>query len=198
MANLPLYPLKFEPIYKEKIWGGNKLRTHLKKDFGDLKNCGESWEISGVNGDLSVVSLGELKGSNLPDLIERYKSELVGNKVYNAFGNEFPLLVKFIDANDDLSIQVHPNDEVATKRHNSFGKTEMWYIIQSDEGSTLYTGFSQQVTKEQFKKYSYQNEKVLDVLNKDTVKKWRCLFPPFRSYSQHWQGNIISRNPTDF
>ncbi len=168
MANPILYPLKFDPIFKEKIWGGNKIRTLLNKDYGSLTNCGESWEISGVAGDLSVVSAGELKGRSLPDLIDEYGPKLVGRQVYQEFGNKFPLLVKFIDADDDLSIQVHPNDEIAKERHNSFGKTEMWYIIQSDPGSTLYTGFSEKVSKDQFRDYS-QSNRVLDILNKESV-----------------------------
>ncbi len=177
MSNPTLYPLKFEPIYKDKIWGGNKIRTYLNKDFGVLNNCGESWEISGVKGDLSVVSQGELKGMVLPDLINIYRSELVGENVYKTFGDQFPLLVKFIDANDDLSIQVHPNDEIAYERHTSFGKTEMWYIIQSDPGALLYIGFSELVTKEQFHEYPKSN-RVLTVLNKELVSKGDVYFLP--------------------
>jgi mannose-6-phosphate isomerase len=137
-----LYPLKFKTIYKDKIWGGHKIETYLHKDFGDLPNCGETWEISGVKSDVSVVDGGALDGESLADLLEQYKDELVGKKVYDHFGNIFPLLIKFIDANDDLSIQVHPNDELAKKRHNSFGKTEMWYVIEADPGSSLITGFN--------------------------------------------------------
>ncbi len=177
MANPILYPLKFEPIFKEKIWGGNKIRTHLNKDYGPLNNCGESWEISGVEGNFSVVALGELKGRFLPDLIDTYGSSLVGDSVYKAFGNEFPLLVKFIDANDDLSIQVHPSDEIAKERHNSFGKTEMWYIIESDPGATLYTGFSESVTKNELQEYSLSG-RVLKVLNKESATSDDVFFLP--------------------
>lgn len=177
MANPTLYPLKFEPIYKEKIWGGNKIRTHLNKDYGTLSNCGESWEISGVKGDLSVVASGELKGKSLPDVIDTYGADLVGDSVHKKFGNEFPLLVKFIDANDDLSIQVHPSDEIAKERHNSFGKTEMWYIIQSDPGATLYNGFSEPVTKDQLRQYSTSDE-ILKILNKESVKSGDVYFLP--------------------
>ena len=142
-----LYPLKFKTIFKDKIWGGNKIKTYLGKDFSPLPNCGETWEISGVKSDVSIVDNGPLKGESLPDILEQFKGELAGNKVYEKFGNEFPILVKFIDANDDLSIQVHPNDELAKKRHNSFGKTEMWYVIQADPGSTLISGFNQTVNE---------------------------------------------------
>src|ERR1700743_1505219 len=132
-----LYPLKFKTIYKDKIWGGQKIKTYLHKDFGNLPNCGETWEISGVKSDVSVVADGDLQDRSLADLLEEYKDQLVGKKVYDHFGNIFPLLVKFIDANDDLSIQVHPNDELAKKRHNSFGQTEMWYVMEADPASTL-------------------------------------------------------------
>ena len=148
-----LYPLKFTPICKDKIWGGNKLHDILNKEFPELPNCGESWEISGVQNDISVVSNGFLKGNNLEELIEVYMGDLVGEKVYEKFGTEFPLLVKFIDANDDLSIQVHPNDEMAMERHDSFGKTEMWYVVQADPGAKLITGFNRKVTKEQYLEY---------------------------------------------
>src|SRR4051794_20917298 len=112
-----LYPLKFNPIFKDKIWGGNKIKTILGKDFSPLPNCGETWEISGIRGEESIVSEGDLKGTDLSMLIFKYKERLVGERVFKNFGNQFPVLVKFLDANEDLSIQVHPNDELATKRH---------------------------------------------------------------------------------
>ena len=130
---MSLYPLKFTPILKDKIWGGNKLKTVLNKDFSPLPNAGESWEISGVEGDISVVSNGFLAGNNLEELIEIYMGDLVGDPVYEQFGVEFPLLIKFIDANDVLSIQVHPDDELSKERHNAYGKTEMWYVIEADK-----------------------------------------------------------------
>ena len=142
-----LYPIKFKPIYKDKIWGGNKIKTILEKDFSPLSNCGESWEISGVQGDMSIVANGFLKGNNLEEIIEIYMDELVGDKVYDKFGIEFPLLIKFIDANDVLSIQVHPDDELAKERHNAFGKTEIWYVIQADNNAEIITGFNKKVNK---------------------------------------------------
>ena len=117
-----LYPLKFETIFKDKIWGGNKIKSVLGKDYSPLPNCGETWEISGVNGNISIIKEGALKGKNLKTLIREYKGELIGNRIYKKYGDDFPLLIKFIDANDDLSIQVHPNDELGMKRHKSFGK----------------------------------------------------------------------------
>lgn len=172
-----LYPFKFKTIYKDKIWGGQKIRTFLHKDFGSLPNCGETWEISGVKSDVSVVANGELAGQSLAALVEEHQGQLVGKKVYERFGNEFPLLVKFIDAADDLSIQVHPNDELAKKRHNSFGKTEMWYVIEADPGSTLISGFNQQVS-EQVYLDKFNSGHLTDILNREDVKAGDVFFLP--------------------
>lgn len=172
-----LYPLKFKTIYKDKIWGGNKIKTYLGKDFSPLPNCGETWEISGVKSDVSIVDNGSLKGESLPAILERFKGELAGNKVYDKFGNEFPLLVKFIDANDDLSIQVHPDDELAKQRHNSFGKTEMWYVIQADPGSTLISGFNQTVNEEIYLE-KLNSGRLSDILNKEQVEDGDVFFLP--------------------
>jgi len=172
-----LYPLKFKTIYKDKIWGGQKIKTYLHKDFGSLPNCGETWEISGVKSDVSVVANGELEGQSLADLLDKYQDQLVGKKVYDHFGNIFPLLVKFIDANDDLSIQVHPNDELAKKRHNSFGKTEMWYVIEADPGSTLISGFNQKVN-EQIYVDKLNSGHIMDILNREDVSAGDVFFLP--------------------
>ncbi len=172
-----LYPLKFKTIYKDKIWGGQKIKTYLHKDFGDLPNCGETWEISGVKSDVSVVDGGALSGESLADLLVQYKDELVGKKVYERFGNEFPLLVKFIDANDDLSIQVHPNDELAKKRHNSFGKTEMWYVIEADPGSSLISGFNKDVDQDEYVE-KLNSGHLTDILNREEVKAGDVFFLP--------------------
>ena len=174
---LSLYPLKFKTIYKDKIWGGQKIKTYLHKDFGNLPNCGETWEISGVKSDVSVVANGELEGESLAELLEKYQDKLVGKKVYDHFGNIFPLLVKFIDANDDLSIQVHPNDELAKRRHNSFGKTEMWYVIEADRGSTLISGFNQQVN-EQVYVDKLNSGHIMDILNREDVSAGDVFFLP--------------------
>ncbi|WP_138993589.1 type I phosphomannose isomerase catalytic subunit [Larkinella sp. C7] len=172
-----LHPLTFETIFKDKIWGGQKIKTVLGKDFSPLPNCGETWEISGVSGNISVVAEGPLKGQSLQELLAHYKDELVGKHVYERFGNEFPLLVKFIDANDDLSIQVHPNDELAKKRHNSFGKTEMWYILAADEGATLNSGFNREVTKDEYVKAVADNT-LMDLLNIEPVSAGDVFFLP--------------------
>ena len=172
-----LYPLKFKTIFKDKIWGGQKIKSYLHKDFGNLPNCGETWEISGVKSDVSVVNGGALDGESLADLLEQYQDQLVGKKVYDHFGNIFPILVKFIDANDDLSIQVHPNDELAKKRHNSFGKTEMWYIIESDPGSTLIAGFNKEMTEQTYLE-AFNSGHLMDVLNRETAKEGDVFFLP--------------------
>src|SRR6201996_2736725 len=172
-----LYPLKFKTIYKDKIWGGQKIKTYLHKDFGNLPNCGETWEISGVKSDVSVVAEGALAGESLAELVEKHKGELVGKKVYAHFGNTFPLLVKFIDAADDLSIQVHPNDELAKKRHNSFGKTEMWYVIEADPGSTLIAGFNKETNQQEYVD-KLNSGHLTDILNKEDVKAGDVFFLP--------------------
>lgn len=172
-----LYPLKFKTIFKDKIWGGHKIKTVLGKDVGDLPNCGETWEISGVKGNESVVSEGPLKGKSLPQLIEEFKGELVGESVYQQFGDEFPLLIKFIDANEDLSIQVHPDDALAKKRHNSFGKTEMWYVFQADKGATLITGFNQPVTKESYLN-AFESGELMSILNREQATEGDVFFLP--------------------
>ncbi len=172
-----LYPLKFIPICKEKIWGGNKLKELLNKEYPGLPNCGESWEISGVQNDISVVSNGFLKGNSLEELIEVYMGDLVGEKAYEKFGTEFPLLVKFIDANDNLSIQVHPNDELSMERHDAFGKTEMWCVVQADPGSKLISGFNRKIDKEGYLKY-FKNGQLEEILNYEEVKEGDVFFMP--------------------
>ena len=170
------YPIKFESILKEKIWGGEKLTKLLKKD-SDKNNIGESWEISDVQGDISVVNNGVLKGKTLKELLEKYKGALVGEKIYQQFGDQFPLLIKYIDAKEPLSIQLHPNDELAKKRHNSFGKTEMWYVIQADEGGNLIVGFKKEVSKEEYVTH-LKNKTLKDILNTDEVKEGDIYFIP--------------------
>lgn len=172
-----LYPLKFKTIFKDKIWGGEKIKTVLGKDFGDLPNCGETWEISGINGDISEVSEGRLGGKLLTELIQEYKAELVGDAIYKNYQNEFPLLIKFIDANDDLSIQVHPDDALAKKRHNSFGKTEMWYVLHADEGASLISGFNQTLTKSQYLEY-FESGRLDEILNREQAVKDDVFFLP--------------------
>lgn len=171
-----LYPLKFKTILKERIWGGDKLKTLLGKK-GKCNLCGESWEISAVQGDVSIVENGFLKGNDLQEIIEIYMGDLVGDTVYDRFGLEFPLLIKFIDANDDLSIQVHPDDKLAMERHQSFGKTEMWYVMEANPGSTLISGFSKDIDQEKYLQH-IENNSLQGILNKISVTKGDTFFIP--------------------
>lgn len=175
MSNI-LYPLKFSPVYKTKIWGGNKFEKLFKRK-GIPRHSGESWEVSGVEGDLSVVSNGFLKGNNLDELIEVYMGDLVGDSVYETFGNSFPLLVKFIDASDDLSVQVHPGDELAWERHNCPGKTEMWYVIHAEEDSKLVVGLNRKLSKEEYVS-AVENGGLHDMLNILKVENGDVFFVP--------------------
>ncbi|MCB0399573.1 MAG: class I mannose-6-phosphate isomerase [Winogradskyella sp.] len=172
--NKQLYPLKFHPILKDKIWGGEKLSKQLKKPSSS-KNLGESWEISTVPGDISEVVNGEFKSQNLQDLLELYKGDLIGDKNYKRFGNSFPLLIKFIDAKQDLSIQLHPDDDLAKARHNSFGKTEMWYVMQADKDANLIVGFNQKIDKEIYLKH-LEEKTLTQILNFDKVKEGDTYF----------------------
>lgn len=169
-----IYPIKFTPILQQKIWGGNKLISGFNKK-SDLSNIGESWELSGVDSYISKVANGHFKGKLLTELIERYKGSLVGEKIYTKFGNEFPLLFKFIDAADDLSIQLHPNDVLAKERHSSFGKTEMWYVLSAEKDSKLYAGFNKKINQKEYLTY-FKNGKILDVIHIDKVQKGDAFF----------------------
>jgi mannose-6-phosphate isomerase len=172
-----LYPLKFEPVLKEKVWGGNALVSRFnKKSNGSLK-IGESWELSAVTDNLSVISNGFLAGNNIEELIEVYLGDITGDSVYEKFGNEFPLLIKFIEAREDLSIQVHPGNSLAKERHQAYGKTEMWYILESEKGSKLYSGFNEGVTKEMYEE-SLINGKLSELLNVESVEAGDTFFTP--------------------
>ena len=173
-----LYPLKFRPRLKERIWGGTKLlaKKHTRVDKSKL--YGESWDISCVKRDLSVVSNGLLKGNNLQELIEVYMGDLVGDKIFEKFGLEFPLLIKTLDCNDVLSVQVHPDDELAEERHNSFGKTEMWYVTACEPGASIYIGFSDpEITREKYLD-AVSGGYLPQLLNKVEVKAGDAFFIP--------------------
>ncbi|MEE4178315.1 MAG: type I phosphomannose isomerase catalytic subunit [Bacteroides sp.] len=172
-----LYPLKFQPVYKDKVWGGTRLKSLLGKDFSPLPNCGESWELFAFSKDSSVVRNGFLSGNTLPEVIEVYMGDLVGDKVFEQFGEEFPLLVKFIDTNDYLSVQVHPDDALGMKRHNSYGKTEMWYIIDAEPGAEIISGFNREVERETLRRHIEQNT-LRDIMVAKPVKKGDVLYLP--------------------
>lgn len=169
-----LYPLKFHPILKQKIWGGNKLKTALKKP-SENGSIGESWEISTVDDEISIVSNGELAGTNLMELIKLYKGDLLGNKVYAKFKNQFPLLIKIIDAKEDLSVQVHPDDKFAKRRHNSLGKTEMWYVMQADKDAKLIVGFNKKTNKTEYQNY-LRKERIEELLNYEEIVRGDSYF----------------------
>jgi len=171
-----LYPLKFTPIFKEKIWGGNKLITYLNKNI-EGNNIGESWELSGVENSVSVVANGDLAGVSLAELVNKYKANLLGVKVFSEFGYNFPLLVKFIDARDDLSVQVHPNNFQALEACNSIGKTEMWYVCQADENSQLIAGLTEEFNPDKFIS-SIDDGTFMDLMNVETVDTGDAFFIP--------------------
>lgn len=169
-----LYPLKFKPILKERLWGGTKLKDVLNKPI-ESDITGESWELSGVVGDISEVSNGRLEGISLQELMDDQGEALLGKSVVERFGKEFPILIKFIDAKQDLSIQLHPNDELAKERHNSFGKTEMWYIMDADPGAKLIVGFNKDVEKQEYVK-SIEDGTLTDLMNYEEVGEGDTFF----------------------
>ncbi|PIF60557.1 type I phosphomannose isomerase catalytic subunit [Flavobacterium sp. 11] len=171
---MKFYPLQFEPILKERIWGGEKLKTLLNKPITSTIT-GESWELSTVEGDISVVANGEWKGKSLTDIINDSPDEILGTEVHARFGKQFPLLFKYLDAREDLSIQVHPNDELAKKRHNSFGKTEMWYIMQADDDARIIVGFKEKSNASEYLE-NLENKTLLSILDDVKVKSGDVFF----------------------
>ncbi len=185
-----MYPLKFNPILKSTIWGGEKIIPY-KEIESQQALVGESWELSGVSSNESVVANGEFAGMTLPQLIERDGAGLLGKANYERFGLEFPLLVKFIDARQDLSIQVHPDDVLAGKRHNSKGKTEMWYVVSADEGAHLRSGFSRKVTADEYVA-SVENDTITDLLSDYSVKPGDVFFLPAGRIHSIGAGSFIA------
>ena len=169
-------PFKFKSLLKQTLWGGQRIAA-LKNMDCNLENVGESWEISGVTNHETVVDGGPYQGKKLNELMEELKERLVGKDNYKRFGNEFPLLIKFIDAAQPLSIQVHPNDEVAHKLGEKHGKTEMWYMMKSDPDASLLIGLKQKITPEQYKAM-VENDTIVDVIDHYNVKEGDCFFLP--------------------
>lgn len=167
---------KFEPLLKQTLWGGDKIIPFKHLD-AQLENVGESWEISGVKDNETIVANGSEKGKTLNQLVREQKDKLVGKENYERFGDEFPLLIKFIDARQDLSIQVHPTDEIAHRQGKSRGKTEMWYALDSDAGAQLYNGLKQQITPEQYKEM-VENDTITDALARYEVHEGDVFFIP--------------------
>lgn len=168
--------LKFKPLLKQTIWGGDKI-IPFKKLSESLDNVGESWEISGVKDNETIVADGPLEGKSLNTVVEEMGAKLVGHDNYKRFGNEFPLLIKFIDARDDLSIQVHPTDEIAVRQGRKRGKTEMWYLMASDPGAKLYSGLKCEITPDQYKDM-VENDTICDALAQYEVKEDDVFFLP--------------------
>jgi len=176
MNSSMLYPLIFKPIFKEIIWGGTDILP-FKGLPADTRKIGESWELSHVEGNYSEVANGSLTGKTIDELAEEYGARLLGKQVFERSGKTFPLLIKFIDARDNLSIQVHPDDALAAKRHNSFGKTEMWYVVKASPEAALYSGFSQQISPEEYVRRVEDNT-ITDVLKKYNVQAGDVFFLP--------------------
>ena len=184
-----MYPLKFEPFLRPMIWGGEKIAAYKGVETS-VRSIGESWELSGVAGHESIVAEGPCKGVSLPELIDRYGAELVGKSNYERFGNEFPLLVKFIDAREDLSIQVHPDDRLAWERHRMHGKTEMWYVLDCEPGAFLYYGFNHEISREELEE-RIRNNTLTEVLNAVPVKKGDCFFIPSGTLHAICKGVVV-------
>ena len=172
-----LYPLKFKPIFKDKIWGGRKIKEVLGMDYGPLPNCGEVWLLSGIWDEQSEIVNGDFCGDEINDLVETFMGDLVGESVFDKYGEQFPLLLKIIDANDWLSVQVHPDDELAEKRGLGNGKTEMWYVMQADKDAELVMGFNREMTRMDYVNVLKDNT-LQSVLNHEQVKKDDVFFIP--------------------
>jgi mannose-6-phosphate isomerase len=172
-----LYPLKFRPVFDDRMWGGEKIRTHMGLDFSPKARCAEAWVLSGYEGRQTTVSNGFLEGNEINELVEVYMDDLVGGKVFENTGDTFPLLIKFIDSREWLSIQVHPDDELAAKRGLPNGKTEMWYVIDADEKAQLISGFSRKVSQKQYLEH-LQKKSLPEILNFEKVAAGDVFFMP--------------------
>lgn len=184
-----LYPIKFKPIYKPKVWGGEKIKN-LKSVKKTPDNCGESWEISALQGDLSVVANGFLKDNTIEEIIEVYMGEIVGDEIFDNFGYEFPLLIKIIEAKENLSIQVHPNDELAAERHNARGKSEVWYVLESEKGAKLISGFCKNTNSNEFFD-AIEKEDFENLLNIVETKAGEVYYIPAGRVHSLGEGNLI-------
>lgn len=186
-----LYPIIFEPICMEKVWGGNKLVKLLNKQVDEHKPYGESWEIAQLGEIDSFVENGFLKGNTLSEIIEIYMNELLGDQVYLKYGEEFPLLFKFIDANDKLSIQVHPDNEVAQYRHNAYGKCEMWYVVDAEPNAQIILGFKEKIDKQKLFK-AIEDKSLSNLLNYENVKKGDVFYIPSGTVHALLKGVVVA------
>ena len=172
-----LYPMKFKPRFKDKIWGGDRMKTILGMDYSPLRNCGEAWVLSGVPGSGTIVANGFLRGNELNELVEVYMEDLVGEASFEHYGNEFPLLIKFIDSNDSLSIQVHPDDALAARRGIGNGKSEMWYILEAEPGAEIISGFNRKTDAKSYLEYLGKN-RITEILNSEKAQKGDVFYIP--------------------
>ncbi len=179
----------FKPIFKTTIWGGDRIPAFKGVETEQI-NIGESWEISGVEGSESIVANGEDKGMTISQLIDKYGSDLLGERNYKKFGERFPLLIKFIDAHEDLSVQVHPNDELAHRRDLKSGKTEMWYVLEADKGARLATGFKEPVDPDSYRDLVETGE-IMDVLNFNRIKPGDTFFIPAGRVHSIGKGSFV-------
>ena len=186
-----LYPIKFAPIYIPKVWGGKKLNTLLNKKIDGVDKIGESWELSAIQGFCSVVENGFLKGNTIEELIEIYMGELIGDQVYMKYGVEFPLLFKFIEANDKLSVQVHPDNETAKYRHYAYGKTEMWYVIDAGKDTNLIMGFNKSLNKQSLLE-KLDDKTFVDYLNFEKVEKNDVFYIPSGKVHALLEGVVVA------
>lgn len=185
-----LYPLRFKPIFKERIWGGTRLRSLLNAS-GDIPDkCGEAWLVVDVEDDQSVVTDGFLSENELNELVEIYMGDLVGEKVYDLYGKQFPVLVKLIDSEDVLSIQVHPDNDLAKKKHNAFGKHEMWYVVDAADDAFIINGFNKTIDNNQFMSLVKENN-LITVLNQAKVKQGDVFYIPAGRVHAIGPGNLI-------
>ncbi|MEG2758427.1 MAG: type I phosphomannose isomerase catalytic subunit [Rikenellaceae bacterium] len=193
-----MYPIKFKPLLKERIWGGSFLCEKEVEEYHLRDGIGESWEISGIENSISKVENGKLKGNTLTELLEVYMGDLVGEKTYLKYGNFFPLLLKIIDTSDLLSVQVHPNDELAKERHDSYGKNELWYIIDCHDEAYIYLGFKIGTTQEQYLE-ALKRKDVESILNKVPVKKGESYYIPAGAVHALGAGILIAevQQPSD-
>lgn len=186
-----LYPLKFKPILKEMIWGGKIIPQKLNIEVQEDAKVGEFFAVSGLPKDVSVIANGSFAGKTLIELIDEFKGEILGDSVYEEFDNKFPLLIKFIDANDDLSVQVHPNDEQARMQHNAFGKTEMWYVVDNQKGASLISGFTKKTNADEYQQM-FNKGKLMELMQEVGTNKGDCFFIPAGRVHSIGRGNVIA------
>ena len=184
-----IHPIKFAPCYKETIWGGEQIAA-LKGISLPSSSVGESWEVSGIDGFITKVAEGAHSGCDLSTLVAKYREALVGERCYREFGDKFPILIKFIDAKQDLSIQVHPNDTMARVLHDASGKCEMWYVISATADAAIYAGLSCEVSPQEVEARIADNS-ILDVIAKYDSKPGDVFYLPAGRVHSIGAGNLI-------